>query len=95
MDLTTLAIQLLSGAAGGNIVGQALRNLSLGFLGNTLAGLVGGGLGGQILQHLLGIAAANPGALDIDSLATQVAGGGVGGGILMIVVALLRKLFAR
>ncbi len=95
MDFTTLAIQLLSGAAGGNIIGQAVRNLSLGFLGNTLAGIVGGGLGGQILQHLLGVAAANPGALDIGAIATQVAGGGVGGGVLMVIVALLRKLFTR
>ena len=49
-----LIISLLSGAAGGNIVGGVLKNLNLGVLGNSIAGIVGGGLGGQILGGLLG-----------------------------------------
>ena len=57
MDLS-LIIQLISGIVGGNAAGAALKEKSLGVLGNSLAGLVGGGLGGQIIQALLGIGAA-------------------------------------
>ena len=54
MDLS-LIIQLISGIVGGNAAGAALKEKSLGVLGNSLAGLVGGGLGGQIIQALLGM----------------------------------------
>lgn len=95
MDLS-LIIQLLSGAAGGNIAGSLLKNQSLGPIGNTLAGVVGGGLGGQILNSALGlgkVAAAS--GMDIGTIVSQVAGGGVGGGVLMIVVGILKKMLAK
>ena len=47
MDIVTLLVQLISGALGGNVAGSLLKNLSLGTVGNSLAGIVGGGLGGQ------------------------------------------------
>ena len=87
-SLIPLIIQLLSGAAGGNIAGALLKNLSLGTLGNSLAGIVGGGLGSQLLPMLAG-----PGVLD--SIVAQVAGGGVGGGILMAIIGLLRSMLAK
>ena len=46
MDVTSLLVQVISGAAGG-IAGVALfRGYSLGPLGNAVAGAVGGVLGG-------------------------------------------------
>jgi uncharacterized membrane protein YeaQ/YmgE (transglycosylase-associated protein family) len=45
-----LIIQLLLGAVGGNIGGALFKNLSVGTLGNSIADIVGGGLGGQILS---------------------------------------------
>jgi uncharacterized membrane protein YeaQ/YmgE (transglycosylase-associated protein family) len=48
-----LIVQLLSGVAGGNGAGALLKQFSLGWLGNSLAGLVGGALGGQLLLMLL------------------------------------------
>mgnify|MGYP000623831868 CR=1 FL=1 len=45
MDIVSLIIQLLSGAAGGNIVGSVLKNISLGTVGNSIAGILGGVLG--------------------------------------------------
>lgn len=95
MDLTSLLIQLASGALGGNLAGSVLKSLSLGLLGNSLAGLVGGGLGGQIIGGLLGISTGVPGALDIGSIIGQVASGGVGGGIVMAIVGLLRNMLAK
>lgn len=48
-----LIIQLLLGAVGGNIGGALFKNLSVGTLGNSIADIVGGGLGGQILSAVL------------------------------------------
>ena len=94
MDMVSLIIQLISGAAGGNVAGSLLKNISLGTLGNSLAGIVGGGIGGQILSQLLHIAPAT-GGLDLGSIVAQVAGGGVGGGGLMAVIGLVRSMIAK
>jgi uncharacterized membrane protein YeaQ/YmgE (transglycosylase-associated protein family) len=53
MDITSLLIQLVSGAVGGNIAGMGLKKYSLGTLGNSIAGILGGGIGAQILGPLL------------------------------------------
>jgi hypothetical protein len=95
MDMIGLVIQLASGAVGGNLAGSVLKQMSLGTLGNSLAGAVGGGLGAQILSAAMGLAPLAAGSLDIGAIVSQIAGGGVGGGLLMIVVGLLRKSFAR
>ena len=50
-------ISLITGAVGGNIAGAVFKNLSLGTLGNTIAGVVGGGAGSAILNAVLGSAA--------------------------------------
>jgi hypothetical protein len=49
-----IIIQLIAGAAGGNIVGALAKQLDLGPLWNSVAGIVGGGIGGQILGAVLG-----------------------------------------
>ena len=89
-----LIIQLISGAAGGNIIGAVLKNLNLGTVGNSIAGIVGGGIGGQLLS-MLGAggvaAAASSGSMDIGSILSSVAGGGVGGGVLMAVIGLIKQ----
>jgi uncharacterized membrane protein YeaQ/YmgE (transglycosylase-associated protein family) len=95
MDIATLLIQLIAGALGGNIAGSLLKNLSLGTLGNTIAGIVGGGLGGQILGTLFNLPDIGGGPLDLMSVLTQIASGGIGGGILMIIVGILRGLVAK
>jgi len=96
MDLLPLIIQLLSGAAGGNIAGSLMKNISLGTLGNTIAGIVGGGLGAKLLG-MLGILAAakSGGGLDIGSIIGNVVGGGVGGGVLMTIIGLIRQMMAK
>ena len=92
MNLLPLIIELVSGAIGGNIAGGALKNLSLGPVGNSIAGIVGGGLGGQLLSMVLPAIAGGAGAsLDIGAIVGQVAGGGVGGAILMIIVGLIKQ----
>ena len=94
MDLSLL-IQLVSGILGGNVAGSLLKEKSLGVIGNSLAGLVGGGVGGQILTALLGIATSSGGGLDIGSIIAQIASGGVGGGVVMVIVGILKQMFAK
>lgn len=48
MDLAGLLISLISGAVGGNVAGAAMQDKSLGVVGNSIAGIVGGGLGSTI-----------------------------------------------
>ena len=95
MDIVTLLIQLISGALGGNVAGGLFKNLSLGTVGNSLAGIVGGGLGGQVLGSLLNLPAVGGGALDPIAILTQVASGGVGGGVMMAVIGLIRSMMGK
>ena len=80
MDITSLIIEAISGAVGGNVAGAAMKEKSLGGIGNSIAGIVGGGLGGTILQMVMGTAAA---------------GGGVGGAILMAIIGIIKNQMAK
>lgn len=102
-----LIIQLVTGAIGGNVAGKLLKNLSLGTVGNTIAGLVGGGVGGQLLAMLgvgagaatgidtLSVSDAAAGGLDITSILTNVAGGGVGGGVIMAIIGVVKNAISK
>jgi uncharacterized membrane protein YeaQ/YmgE (transglycosylase-associated protein family) len=68
-----------------------MKKLSLGTVVNSIVGLIGGGLGGQLLG-LLGIGTAMEG-LDLVDFLGSIAGGGVGGGVLLVVIGLIRNLF--
>ena len=95
MNIVALVIQLLSGAAGGNIAGKLIKKIDLGTLGNSIAGILGGGLGGQLL-NMLGIAnAGEAGALDLAGIIGNIASGGVGGGVLMAIVGAIKSALAK
>jgi uncharacterized membrane protein YeaQ/YmgE (transglycosylase-associated protein family) len=94
MELIPLIIQLVSGAAGGNIAGSLLKNASLGTLGNSVAGIAGGGIGGWLLSALGVMAASKTGGLDIGSIIGSVLSGGAGGGVLMTVIGLVRQMMS-
>lgn len=99
MNIVSLIISLLSGAAGGNIVGALAKKISLGVLGNSLSGILGGGLGSLILQQLgLGGAtgaAASGGGLDLGAILGSVASGGVGGGVVMAIIAYIKQMMGK
>jgi hypothetical protein len=86
-----IIIQLIAGAAGGNVVAALAKQLDLGPLWNSVAGIIGGGIGGQILGAVLGGGATGSGGLDISSIIGQVAAGGVGGGVLMAIVGAVKQ----
>jgi hypothetical protein len=93
-----LIIQLIAGAAGGNAVGSLLKQFDLGVVGNSIAGVIGGGVGAQVIGSLLGggavAGAATGGGLDISSIIEQVVAGGAGGGILMVIVGIVKQFMS-
>jgi uncharacterized membrane protein YeaQ/YmgE (transglycosylase-associated protein family) len=93
MNLVQLLISLISGAVGGNLAGAAMKDKSLGPVGNSLSGILGGGIGGAILQ-MLGVATQG-GNLDLTSILSNIAIGGVGGGVLMVIISFIKKSMAK
>jgi len=93
--LTNLVIQIIGGAAGGNGIGAAVKDVNLGTIGNTIAGAIGGVGGGQLLQMLMpALAGAAGGGLDIGALASQLIGGGAGGAVLTAIVGFIKNAMA-
>lgn len=88
-----LIIQLVSGAVGGNIVGSMMKKSSLGTLWNSIVGILGGGLGGQILG-MIGLGAGG-GEMDLGGILSSVAGGGVGGGVLLAIIGMIKNALAK
>jgi len=68
MDITSLIVEAVSGAMGGNVAGAAMKEKSLGPVENSLAGIVGGGIGHTILQAVMGSAVASGGGMDMPSI---------------------------
>jgi len=100
MEIINLLISLISGAVGGNITGTAAPDKSLGTLGNSLAGLLGGGLGSYLLQlsglitHAATVAnttAHTAGGVDLSSILASIGGGGVGGAVLTLIAGLIKN----
>lgn len=94
LDLINFIIQIVAGALGGNAVGKGVKDVNLGPLGNSIAGAIGGGLGGQILETLIPALALTADKFDIGSLIGQIAGGGISGAILTAIVAIVKAKMA-
>ena len=88
-DYLPLIIQLISGAVGGNLAGSLMKNFSLGSLWNSIVGILGGGLGGQVLG-MLGIGDGG-GEMDLGGILGSIGSGGVGGGIVLAIVGMIKK----
>ena len=90
-----LIIQLIAGAIGGNAAGAAAKNVSLGPAGNTIAGAIGGGLLGQLLQAALPMLAGTGGNLDIGAIAGNLVGGGAAGAIVTAIIGFIKNKLAK
>jgi uncharacterized membrane protein YeaQ/YmgE (transglycosylase-associated protein family) len=94
MDIATLLVQIVSGAVGGNAAGTVMKKFSLGTVGNTVVGILGGGFGGQILG-MLGAGDGGDGAMSAGSIVTSVASGGVGGAALLAIVGAIKGAMGK
>lgn len=81
-----LIISLLSGAVGGNIAGALLKKYSMGTLWNSVVGILGGGLGAQLLGMF---------NIDISGIIGNIVGSGVGGGVLMVIIGLIKSAMKK
>ena len=88
-----ILINLITGALGGAAVGKSSPKFDLGTIGNIIAGLVGGGVLGQIVTLLLPsvVAAAELGNLSIGGIISQVIAGGAGGAILTAIIGAIKN----
>jgi hypothetical protein len=94
MDLLGLGIQFASGAVGGNLAGGLFQTLNRGVIGNSLSGLIGGGICCQLVNSGLGqaataLAVAGP---DIGTIAAQAAGSGIGGVLMALLVGIVTAI---
>jgi uncharacterized membrane protein YeaQ/YmgE (transglycosylase-associated protein family) len=108
MDIVNLIISLVSGIVGGNVAGAAMPDKTLGTVGNSVTGLLGGGIGHYILQALglfATIAATHATGtpqpevaqhgLDLGTLLGNVAGSGVGGALLTGLAAWIKNAASK
>jgi hypothetical protein len=88
-----ILINLVAGALGGVGAGKASPNFDLGTVGNLVAGLVGGGVLGQIVTALLPsvMAAVQSGNFSIGGIISQAVAGGAGGAILTAIVGAIKN----
>jgi uncharacterized membrane protein YeaQ/YmgE (transglycosylase-associated protein family) len=98
MNVMGIVTDLIAGGVGGNIAAAVLKKLDLGPVGNTIAGIVGGVGGGQLLSMLMSggaAAASGGGGMDMSSILGNVAGGGVGGAIVMAIVGAIKTQMSK
>lgn len=106
MDVETIStiISLISGAVGGNVAGAAMPQKSMGGIVNTIAGLIGGGVGEFILKAFGVISAMTAttaaGAptgheLDFAQILSSIAAGGVSGGVLTGIITAIKDAIKK
>jgi hypothetical protein len=88
-----ILINLIAGAAGGVGAGKASPTFDLGMIGNIIAGLVGGGVLGQVVTALMPAvtAAAAAGNLSVGGIISQVIAGGAGGAVLTAIIGAIKN----
>ncbi len=93
--LLNLIIQIVAGALGGNGAGAGMKDMSLGPLGNSIVGAIGGLGGGQLLMALIpALASAAGSGVNVEALIGQAVGGGVAGAILTAIVGFIKNKVA-
>ena len=93
INMEQALINLIAGALGGVGVGKASPNFDLGTIGNIIAGLVGGGVLGQIVTLLMPsvVAAVQSGNLSVGGIVSHAIAGGAGGAILTALIGAIKN----
>lgn len=94
MNISCLILQIVSGIAAGNLLAAGLKTLHLGLPGNSLAGALGGGLGGQLFLRVTGVE-ADFHSSDAQIFLSSVFGAASGGVIVTFVAGMIKRLLSR
>jgi uncharacterized membrane protein YeaQ/YmgE (transglycosylase-associated protein family) len=95
MDIAGLLVKLVGGAVGGNISGAALKEQSLGAIGNTIAGAVGGVAGGYILQAVGVLSSMGLSEMSVGSMATEGGVTAVSGAVLTAIIGFIKSKMGK
>jgi hypothetical protein len=100
MNITALTIQLVSGAIGGNVggslIGSLLSESNLGLVGNSIVGVIAGGLGGQFLiKMLISYGMANGGEMSFRVIVLSIFGGGIAGIVAVALAGIIKSKMSK
>lgn len=95
MDLVSALISLISGVIGGNILGAAWKEKSLGAIGNSIAGAIGGVAGAYITQAVGILNTLGLGNMTIGSMLGDAGSSAVGGIILTGIVGMIKSAMTK
>lgn len=95
MDIVGLIVTAVSGLVGGNVAGAALKDKTLGAIGNSIAGIVGGVAGTYILQAVNILQTMGMADLTVGSIAGTIGSGAISGGILTAIVGLIKSAMVK
>ena len=91
---TNLVIQIITGVLGAHFAAAAAHEHGFGFIGHTVAGLIGGALSGYFLQRLAVTVVTASGSLNevgvADNAILQGLTGLAAGGCLMLIVGFVK-----
>ena len=90
-----LIINLITGAVGGNVAGALFKNINLGTLWNSVAGIAGGGIGAGVLQAIGMGGGGGEGTMEIGNIIASIASGGIGGGGLLTIIGIIKNVLAK
>lgn len=95
MDVIGMLVNAVSGGVGGNVSGVALKDKSLGAIGNTVAGVVGGVAGSYILQAVGVLSSAGLADMSVASMGTEAGVSAVCGAVLTAIVGFVKTKMAK
>ena len=95
MNNTALAVQLVTGAIGGNLGGSLAGSIkssyNMGHVGNSIAGVVGGGLIYAFVSYFPANLPPILNSVNFTSISLNALGGGMGGMVIAVVVGLIKS----
>src|SRR5580700_11929405 len=95
MNNTALAVHLVSGVIGGNLGGLLAGSLrsdyNLGPVGNSIAGVVGGGLISAFVSFFPANLPAVMNSVNFTSIGLNALGGGMGGILIAVIAGLIKS----
>ena len=95
MDITGLIVSAISGLVGGNLSGLALKDKSIGAIGNSIAGIIGGVAGTYILHAVNILQTMGLADVSLGAIAATIGSGAVGGGILTAIVGFIKNAIMK